>query len=216
MFQGLGRGPPSVVARRTHPGRHTSVTLKGPSQLGESMQSPSRFSTRLRTRSPTPSSLLCTNRWWWRLSVWLYRAFRITTCHLRSSMKSMPLRRSYSYIDSSKDRAHGEPIRISRERQASVPKTRKDGFPPVARLAVVTGVRVSGENILQDPLGRLIPEVSFSRGHLAVVDPFLARPATRWGAILGHLLAPLANALRELDDLATLCGVVATVGVHRA
>jgi hypothetical protein len=31
MFQGLGRGSPSVVARRTHPGRHTSVTLKGPS-----------------------------------------------------------------------------------------------------------------------------------------------------------------------------------------
>ena len=36
MFQGLGRGTPSVVARRTHPGRHISVTLKGPSQLGES------------------------------------------------------------------------------------------------------------------------------------------------------------------------------------
>ena len=36
MFQGLGRGSPSVVARRTYPGRHISVTLKGPSQLGES------------------------------------------------------------------------------------------------------------------------------------------------------------------------------------
>jgi hypothetical protein len=64
MFQGLGRNSPSVVARRTHPGRHTSVTLKGPSQLGESLWSPSQFSTRLRTRSPTLSSLLCTNRWW--------------------------------------------------------------------------------------------------------------------------------------------------------
>jgi hypothetical protein len=64
MFQGLGRGSPSVVARRTHPGRHIFVTLKGPSQLGESLWSPSRFSTRLRTRSPTRSSLLCTNRWW--------------------------------------------------------------------------------------------------------------------------------------------------------
>jgi hypothetical protein len=31
MFQGLGRGSPSVVARRTHLGRHISVTLKGPS-----------------------------------------------------------------------------------------------------------------------------------------------------------------------------------------
>jgi hypothetical protein len=35
MFHGLGRDSPSVVARRTNPGRHTSVTLKGPSQLGK-------------------------------------------------------------------------------------------------------------------------------------------------------------------------------------
>jgi hypothetical protein len=37
-----------------------------------------------------------------------------------------------------------------------------------------------------------------------------------WGAILGGLLAPLADALRELDYLAALRGAVATVGVHRA
>jgi hypothetical protein len=88
--------------------------------------------------------------------------------------------------------------------------------PPVARLVVVTGVGVSGENILQDPPGRLIPKVLFSRGHLVVVDPFLARSATRWGAIPRRLLTPLADALRELDDLATFCGTVATVGVYRA
>jgi hypothetical protein len=41
-----------------------SITLKGPSQLEESLWSPSRFSTPLRTRSPTLSSLLCTDRWW--------------------------------------------------------------------------------------------------------------------------------------------------------
>jgi hypothetical protein len=64
MFQGLGRGSPSAVARRTHPGRHTSVTLKGPSQLGERLWSPYRFSTCLRTRSLTLSFLLCTHRWW--------------------------------------------------------------------------------------------------------------------------------------------------------
>jgi hypothetical protein len=64
MFQGLGRGTPLDVARRTHPWRHISVTLKGPSQLGESLWSPSRFRIRLRTRSPTSSFLLCTNRWW--------------------------------------------------------------------------------------------------------------------------------------------------------
>jgi hypothetical protein len=64
MFQGLGRGTLLAVARQTHPGLHISVTLKGPSQLGESLWSPSRFSIHLRTRSPTPSFLLCTNRWW--------------------------------------------------------------------------------------------------------------------------------------------------------
>jgi hypothetical protein len=63
MFQGLERGTPLVVARQTHPGRHASITLKGPSQLGESLWSPYRFRICLRTRSPTLSSLLCTNRW---------------------------------------------------------------------------------------------------------------------------------------------------------
>jgi hypothetical protein len=62
----------------------------------------------------------------------------------------------------------------------------------------------------------LIPEVPFSRSHLAVVDPFLARSAARWGAVLGRLLAPPADALRELDDLETLCGAMATIGVYRA
>jgi hypothetical protein len=40
--------------------------------------------------------------------------------------------------------------------------------------------------------------------------------ATRWGAVLGRLLAPLADALSELDDLMTFCGAVVTVGVYRA
>jgi hypothetical protein len=44
-------GTPSVVARRTYPGRHISITLRGPSQLGESLRSPSWFRIRLRTRS---------------------------------------------------------------------------------------------------------------------------------------------------------------------
>jgi hypothetical protein len=35
-------------------------------------------------------------------------------------------------------------------------------------------------------------------------------------AVLGGLLAPLADALREFDDLVTLCGAMATVGVYRA
>jgi hypothetical protein len=62
----------------------------------------------------------------------------------------------------------------------------------------------------------LIPEVPFSHGHLAVVDPFLARSAMRWGAVLGRLLASLADVFCKVDDLVTLRGIVATVGVHRA
>jgi hypothetical protein len=38
----------------------------------------------------------------------------------------------------------------------------------------------------------------------------------RWGAIPGRLLAPRADTLCEVDDLATFCGAVATVGVHEA
>jgi hypothetical protein len=69
-------------------------------------------------------------------------------------------------------------------------------------VVIVTGVGISSEDVLEDPLGSLIPEFSFPRGHLTVVDPLLARSATRWGAFLGGLLAPLADALHELDDLA--------------
>ncbi len=65
-------------------------------------------------------------------------------------------------------------------------------------------------------VGGLIPEVPFSRGHLAVVHLFFARSATRWGAIFGRLLALLTDALRKVNDLATFLSVVATVGVHRA
>jgi hypothetical protein len=62
MFHGLGSCMPSSVAKRTDPGRHTFDTLKGPFQLRESLWSPSQFRIRHRTRSPTRSSLLCTNR----------------------------------------------------------------------------------------------------------------------------------------------------------
>jgi hypothetical protein len=34
MFHGRGTGSPSSVAKRTHPGRHTWITRKGPSQQG--------------------------------------------------------------------------------------------------------------------------------------------------------------------------------------
>jgi hypothetical protein len=38
----------------------------------------------------------------------------------------------------------------------------------------------------------------------------------RRGAVLGGLLAPFADALREFDDLATLRNAMVTVGVYRA
>jgi hypothetical protein len=62
MFHGLGSCTPSSIAKQTERGRHTFDTLKEPSQLGESLWSPSRFRIRRRTRSPTRNSLLCTNR----------------------------------------------------------------------------------------------------------------------------------------------------------
>jgi hypothetical protein len=77
-------------------------------------------------------------------------------------------------------------------------------------------VGVSGEDILQVPLGWLIPEVPFSRGHLAVIDLFFTRSVTRWGAVLGRLLTPLADAFHEVNDLVTLSDTVATIGVYRA
>jgi hypothetical protein len=52
-------------------------------------------------------------------------------------------------------------------------------------------------------LGGLIPEVPFSRGYVTFVDLLLARPAPRRWSILGGLLAPLADALRELQDLSS-------------
>jgi hypothetical protein len=62
----------------------------------------------------------------------------------------------------------------------------------------------------------LIPEFSFSRSHLVIVDPLLSRLATGRGAILGRLLVPLTDALRELDDLVAFRGAVESVGMHWA
>jgi hypothetical protein len=87
---------------------------------------------------------------------------------------------------------------------------------PDVRLVVFTGVGASGEDILQVPLERLIPEFPFSRSHLAVVHLFLAGPAARQGAIFGGLLAPLSNTFCEVNDLVTFRGAVATMRVHRA
>jgi hypothetical protein len=88
--------------------------------------------------------------------------------------------------------------------------------PSGVRLVVFTGVGASSEDIFQVPLGRLVLEVSLSRGYLAVVHLLFARPTARRGAVFGRLLVPLADAFCEVNDLATLRDAVATMRVHRA
>jgi hypothetical protein len=85
-----------------------------------------------------------------------------------------------------------------------------------AVVVVITGVGVSSENVLEDLLGGLIPEEPFSRGQVTFVDLLLARLATRRRAILRGLLASLADALHELEDLSAFRGVVVTIGIDRA
>jgi hypothetical protein len=67
----------------------------------------------------------------------------------------------------------------------------------LAAVIVITGVGVSSEDVLEDLLGGLIPKVPFSHGYVTFVDLLLARPASRRRAILGGLLAPLVDVLRE-------------------
>ena len=50
----------------------------------------------------------------------------------------------------------------------------------LAAVGIITEVGVSSEDVLEDLLGGLIPEVPFSRDHITVVDSLLARPAARW------------------------------------
>jgi hypothetical protein len=88
--------------------------------------------------------------------------------------------------------------------------------PSGVRLVVFTVVGASGEDIFQVHLGRLVPEVPLSRGYLAVVHLLFVGPMARRGAVFGRLLAPLADAFCEVNDLVTLRGAVTTMRVHRA
>jgi hypothetical protein len=49
----------------------------------------------------------------------------------------------------------------------------------LAAVIVITGVRVSSEDVLEDLLGCLIPEVQLSYDCVSFVDLLLARSATR-------------------------------------
>jgi hypothetical protein len=46
-------------------------------------------------------------------------------------------------------------------------------------VVVITGVGVSGEDVLEDLLGGLIPEVPFSRGYVTFINLLLAKPMPR-------------------------------------
>jgi hypothetical protein len=54
----------------------------------------------------------------------------------------------------------------------------------LATVVVIPGVGISSEDVLEVPLGWLIPELSFSHGHFVIIDPLLTRPATRRGPSL--------------------------------
>jgi hypothetical protein len=63
--------------------------------------------------------------------------------------------------------------------------------------------------------------VTDTRGPVQLWPPHRLRPfpcqvGGEVGAVLGRLIAPPADVLRELNDLATLRGAMATVGVYRA
>jgi hypothetical protein len=55
----------------------------------------------------------------------------------------------------------------------------------LAAVAVIPGVGISSEDVLEVPIGWLIPEFSFSRDHFVIVDPLLTRPVMGRGAVLG-------------------------------
>jgi hypothetical protein len=80
-------------------------------------------------------------------------------------------------------------------------------------VVIITRVGVSSDDVLENLLGGLIPEVPFSHDQIAFVDLLFARPAARRRAIPRGLLA---DALRELQDLPAFRGAVATIGVDRA
>jgi hypothetical protein len=124
MLQRLGRGAPAV-ARWLPPGRHISITLKGSSQLGERLRNPPWFSTRHRTRSQ-PRVPICVHRW----SPYPYAV-------AASAQRLDPWGVQKGF----------------RGKTGFGPVDRGVRGPPVARLVVTTGVRVSGDDILQDPLG---------------------------------------------------------------
>jgi hypothetical protein len=84
----------------------------------------------------------------------------------------------------------------------------------LAAIVVIAGVRVSSEDVLKVPFGRLVVEVSSIHNRGFFVGPLLARPVVRRRDVLGGLLAPLADTSREFDNFTAVGGTVATVGVH--
>jgi hypothetical protein len=72
------------------------------------------------------------------------------------------------------------------------------------------------EKSLEVFVGGLIPQLSLRRGCVGIGGFLLTGPARWGGALLGGLISPLAEALRELLDLAALGGAVASPRMNRA
>jgi hypothetical protein len=71
------------------------------------------------------------------------------------------------------------------------------------------------EKSLEVFIGGLIPQLPLSRSYVGIGGFLLAGPPRRGGAFLGGLVPPLAEALRELLDLAALSGAVASPRMDR-
>jgi hypothetical protein len=73
-----------------------------------------------------------------------------------------------------------------------------------------------GIEALKVLLRGLVPQLLLRRGSIGVGDLLLAGPLQRGGVIPRGLLAPLADTLRELQDLATFGGAVTGSRMNRA
>jgi hypothetical protein len=127
MFRHWGGGTPSVVARRLPSGQCIPVTLKGPSQLGESCGTLLGLVLTVRL-GPDPGSP----------SVFDEGALVFGYGHSRMNLSEVWI--------------CGESRRVSGGRQAPASQTGEHGVPLGVRLVVSTRVGASGEDILQVPL----------------------------------------------------------------
>jgi hypothetical protein len=121
MFRHRGGGTPSVVARRLPSGRCIPVTLKGPSQLGESYGNLLGLVLTIRL-GPDPGSPFAFDE------------------------GALIFGYGHSCMNLSEVWIRGESRRVSGGRQAPAPQTGEHGVPLGFHLVVSTGVGASGRH----------------------------------------------------------------------